>query len=1084
MAPSDFCKIDNDSLRFFKTDDDEVSLSIPPKPKLVTKLGFSGYSRSNYSRTASNLDILNMNSHDEKSIVSVDADMIIGGRRAQGNNVAPELNSKRSTIKIDSLYIKLEIDKEKGDVQKCRHFSIRGYVAEMREKGRSNLLPFTQQLPPIDVPHFRYWYCQRCLQNCGTANTSHETALASVCDPCTVRPCAKPNPQQDCDGKVVLPFGEGTSGLKPVDNGNDDKSILAALGSAEGQSSQEFPAKAAVRQEPTKFRSIDTNAAAEANLNAGVSDEKESSGLREYKETITTLVDQQNDCSNGPPRRKARKVRLLKELLSGNAKNLQQKKENSALRLVPRASSPPAASPQVKRKMLHDQDQRSVDITTPVHVGKKAKACKGNAVAKTSVVDRCRDPGAGERSSQDTNKYQWHKHGTQRSSIHDHKVGSDPVTAWRSIFSDMGRADDQVGASRPTYDISKGRGTEPDSNLMAPPPQLDKNFNASKKMLRSPLKSRHFGEDSRKINVGGPRAKESQSETELGLGLSLIYDPQPQVRPLPSILNRAPSQDHSRKTGFFMGESSIAHRIPSDLNSNEGYVHDVNNRHAPRTAFLQEQRPYTQLSYGGCSGHQKLDFSDSYKRNTEVRLYSDVMRPHNHERQENMFSIGGSDEREIVELMAKNQYERSLCEARSHHHPPGGSNNNWMIPNTSGFPKVGMNEVMPSLHQEYLSMIRPSSSIPTTFMMPTSESMGPTTTRNPAAGFFHQEQVSSFFDVFSQCQKQPSSGIWISNSGAQRRHDPCYHHHASKDNNKIPDAHLYTTTNMNVLEAFSPYRNGTSVPFGQEYAKCLNRDKGKSIMDLDLNVVAPNVVEEQNNLGPLDLTSREYHNPYCPKEQRIEPNPKHVSSLDSSYSNEAIPAMQLLSLMDAGKSNHPLTDSKKFAKPLSPCYNRCSSTMAEKMNPVANSGFRYSGVQNPIGSSRNFLSTHESSSLPSGSFRTGQDVKLHFVNDHQVYHKPQEKPRSTYSDSISHGCRPEHAIQDRNERAQRAFEPRIDPPRTTICTINRNPADFSTPGPENEYMIHFEDLKFRGESSYKRKAASENPNGPKRQKRT
>lgn len=963
---------------------------------------------------------MNSCNDDEKSnIVSVDADMInIGGYRSQGNNVASGLNSaSRSTIKIDSLYIKLDIVKEK-DVQKCRHFSIRGYVAEMREKGRSNLLPFTEQLPPIDVPHFRNWICQRCLQNCGTANTSHETALTS----------ANSNPHQDRVGVAVRPFGEGTSGLKPVDSGNDDdKSVLAGLGAGEGQSCREIPDKAAVRQEPTKFRSIDTNVSAEG-------------GSREYEdtqkasivnETITTaLIDQsrqQNDCSNGPPRRKARKVRLLKELLSGNTKNPQPKTETPSLRLgPPRASSPSAAASASKRKIPHDQDQKSVDITTPVHVCKKAKAAsKGNiTVIKTNVAEHCRDPRAGDQGGNDTNKYQWRKH----------KVGSDPAAAWRSIFGDMGRSTDQVtaasGGSRPTYDISKGRGTEPESNLMAPP---------------------------RKINVGGSRAKDSQSDTELGLGLSLNHDPQPQVHPPPLILNRAPSQDHGRKTGFFLGESSIiAQRIPSDLKSNEGYVHDVSNRHAPRTAFLQDQRPYTPLSYGSCSGHQKLDFSDPYKRNT---MYSDViMRPHNHERHENTFSIGRSDEREIVELMAKNQYERSLYEARNHHHPPGGSHNDWMIPNSSGFPKVGTNEMIPSLHQEYLTMIRPSSSIATTFMGPTAA------TRNPAAGFFHQEQVSSFFDAFSQSQKQPSSGIWISNSGAQRRHDPCYHHHhhhdASKDN-KIADARLYTTTDMNVLEAFSPFRNGPGVPFGQEYAKCLNKYKGKSIMDLDLNVVAPNVVEEQNNLGPLD------HNPYLPEEQRIDPNPKHLSSLDSSYSNEAIPAMQLLSLMDAGKSNHLLTDSKKFS----------SSTMAEKMNPIANSCFRYSSVQNPIGSSRNFLSAPESSSLPSGSFRgTDRDVKLPSINGHQkVYHKPQEKPRrTTYSDSISHGCRRDHATEDRNERvgAHRAFEP----PRTNICTINRNPADFSTPGPENEYMIHFEDLKFR-------KSALENPNGPKRQKR-
>lgn len=61
-------------------------------------------------------DILNMNSHDEKRIFPVDA---------EGNNASSVLNSCSSTIKIDSLCIKLGFVKEKGDAEKCSHFSIR-----------------------------------------------------------------------------------------------------------------------------------------------------------------------------------------------------------------------------------------------------------------------------------------------------------------------------------------------------------------------------------------------------------------------------------------------------------------------------------------------------------------------------------------------------------------------------------------------------------------------------------------------------------------------------------------------------------------------------------------------------------------------------------------------------------------------------------------------------------------------------------------------------------------------------------------------------------------------------------------------
>lgn len=73
----------------------------------------------------------------------------------------------------------------------------------MREKGNSNALPFTEELPPMDIPKFRYWLCQRCLRNNGTEDDSKETKSVSVCNQCLVRPCNE---------VTVLPFGEGTSG--------------------------------------------------------------------------------------------------------------------------------------------------------------------------------------------------------------------------------------------------------------------------------------------------------------------------------------------------------------------------------------------------------------------------------------------------------------------------------------------------------------------------------------------------------------------------------------------------------------------------------------------------------------------------------------------------------------------------------------------------------------------------------------------------------------------------------------------------------------------------------------------------------
>lgn len=71
---------------------------------------------------------------------------------------------------------------ENKEALKCEHFSIRGYVAETRKKNWEIGWPFPptdeneglegqipNMLPPLDVPKFRYWACQKCVQ---TSNAS------------------------------------------------------------------------------------------------------------------------------------------------------------------------------------------------------------------------------------------------------------------------------------------------------------------------------------------------------------------------------------------------------------------------------------------------------------------------------------------------------------------------------------------------------------------------------------------------------------------------------------------------------------------------------------------------------------------------------------------------------------------------------------------------------------------------------------------------------------------------------------------------------------------------------------------------
>ncbi|XP_057959838.1 protein EMBRYONIC FLOWER 1 isoform X2 [Malania oleifera] len=99
-------------------------------------------------------------------------------------------NSKSSTVKIDSIFIDLSNTEEKADAKSCEHFSIRGYVAQIREKDRKICWPFsfddnteeqTCTLPPLHDPKFRWWRCQNCLQEIDANESAKENGMGASC---------------------------------------------------------------------------------------------------------------------------------------------------------------------------------------------------------------------------------------------------------------------------------------------------------------------------------------------------------------------------------------------------------------------------------------------------------------------------------------------------------------------------------------------------------------------------------------------------------------------------------------------------------------------------------------------------------------------------------------------------------------------------------------------------------------------------------------------------------------------------------------------------------------------------------------
>ncbi|KAM3201747.1 protein EMBRYONIC FLOWER 1 [Capsicum annuum] len=116
----------------------------------------------------------------EKSIIAVEENT----RRSDTDT--PVAKSLGGLIQIDSISIELNIPRLMKEEGNCQHFSLRGYVADMRIKDRKVCSPFPsasdhsiseEELPPLDAPKFRWWRCKNCIDEIGTESAAEETEI-------------------------------------------------------------------------------------------------------------------------------------------------------------------------------------------------------------------------------------------------------------------------------------------------------------------------------------------------------------------------------------------------------------------------------------------------------------------------------------------------------------------------------------------------------------------------------------------------------------------------------------------------------------------------------------------------------------------------------------------------------------------------------------------------------------------------------------------------------------------------------------------------------------------------------------------
>ncbi|XP_068339493.1 protein EMBRYONIC FLOWER 1 isoform X1 [Pyrus communis] len=159
-----------------------------------------------------------------------------------------------SFVKIDSISIDLPDanDKSSSHAGNCEHFTICGYVAEVRKKNWKLCWPFpldgefdqepTSLLPPLDPPKFRRWSCQNCVQETGSESIAkdHGTDMRIGSD--SNNNCAQIPPLSDAS-LLLLDYEQGSIS-KIVDGERTEAHIsVVGIGNEQHPSSSTFDNK-------------------------------------------------------------------------------------------------------------------------------------------------------------------------------------------------------------------------------------------------------------------------------------------------------------------------------------------------------------------------------------------------------------------------------------------------------------------------------------------------------------------------------------------------------------------------------------------------------------------------------------------------------------------------------------------------------------------------------------------------------------------------------------------------------------------------------------------------------------------------
>ncbi|XP_022729179.1 protein EMBRYONIC FLOWER 1-like isoform X2 [Durio zibethinus] len=607
----------------------------------------------------------------------------------------------------------------------------------------------------------------------------------------------------------------------------------------------------------------------------------------------------------------------------------------------------------------------------------------------------------------------------------------------------------------------------------------------------------------------------------------------------------------------YVGDSSFPSNSDLDAYHWKGMHVDLNsNRTTYRMPFLNEKQKHnSRAEVGSCSLIQQMDYSGTSNNGkiAEHQEPSTVARKHYDQQVEMQSEQGALDDipMEIVELMAKNQYERCLPDTETDK-PLPETTNKTIYHQRVDLNKVYENEEM-SLFHETTHKPKPRAKNGRIGKIIRGDNVG-TSRQNSVDYFSHMDQNSytmsqleqsyspAGFRPFPLCVEKPLNAVQVSstNSSRQNSSQNCQWF-GNMVGQRSSHASMQALGVCNTCQS-APVQNKeaahlwpSTIPNNMSYLYRIPQKCADQVANIDLLSHCPSNLPKGNMSGNydrhflnlasnFDKHSRKFDSDVIGRTHTEYPFAcKHngMGSLDL-YSNETIPAMHLLSLMDAGLQSGAPVDAdgkQKFVKKASYLHGNHS----KEFSSLPSGGYRINSMKHPLcdcyGKSHQPESFCEcmsatpavAPSTSTSSFQHDKSFKkaIDFTGQFSLKSREKEKKKCSDSQRQNRNRRSQktvfsssglnttcgsipvhsmqklvlgtsdfmmfpiqlHAIESATKQKQEArtmngalFHPKSGS-ENKICCINRNPADFTVPEAGNMYMIGGEDLKFGREAT-------------------